>query len=200
MQRNLCVCILAFYINKHCGLPVIYIRNCVYQFVKEVKYLGVMIHSSMETTIDVARQTRKLYMHANLLLRNFRYCSDHVKCALFQSYCTDMYCYQLWFNSTKSSLIKLSTSYNSVLRRLLCIFKPNSASNMIVSRGIPSFAELLHKSIYRFTNRIQLSSNSIITACLSPLIYVSSPIRKRWSSVLYMNQSSNCMHVLVTQF
>ena len=111
-------------INKHCGLPVIYLGNCVCQFVKEVKYLSVMIHSSMKTSIDVARQIRKFYMQANLLLRNFRYCSDDVKCTLFQSYCTNMYCCQLWFNSTKSSLIKLSTSYNSVLRRLLCISKP----------------------------------------------------------------------------
>ena len=49
-------------INKHCGLPEIYLGNCVCQFVKEDKYLGVMIHSSMKTTIDVARQTRKFYM------------------------------------------------------------------------------------------------------------------------------------------
>ena len=126
-----------------------------------------MIHSSMKTTIDVARQTRTLYMQANLLLRNFRYCSDDVKCTLFQSYCTNMYCCQLWFNSTKSSLIKLSKSYNSMLRRLLCISKPY---NMFVSRGIPSFAEILRISIYRLKNRIELSSNSIITACLSPLI------------------------------
>ena len=45
--------------NKHCGLPVIYMGNCLYQFVKEVKYLGVMIHSSIKTTIDVTRQTCK---------------------------------------------------------------------------------------------------------------------------------------------
>ena len=54
-----------------------------------------MIHSSMKTTIDVARQTRKFCMQANLLLRNFRYCSDDVKCTLFQSYCTSMNCCQL---------------------------------------------------------------------------------------------------------
>ena len=35
-------------INKHCGLPVIYLGNCECQFVNEVKYLGVMIHSSMQ--------------------------------------------------------------------------------------------------------------------------------------------------------
>ena len=139
-------------------------------------------------------------MQASLLLRNFRHGSDNVKCALFQSYCTTMYCCKLSFNSTKSSLIKLFTSYNSVLRRLLCISKPYSASNMFTSRSILSFVELLRKSINGFTNRIELSSNSIITACSSPLIYISSPIRKWWSSVLYLNQSSNCMHVLSHSF
>ena len=143
-------------INKHCGLPVIYLDNCVCQFVKEVEYLGAKIHSSMKTTIDVARQTRKFYMQANLFLRNFRYCSDDVKCTFVQSYCTNMYCCQLWFNSTKSSLIKLSTSYNSVLRRLLCISKPYTASNMFVSRGVPSFGEFLPKSIYRFKPELGL--------------------------------------------
>ena len=74
-------------INKHCGLPVIYLRNCVCQFVKEVKYLGVMIHSSVKTTIDVARQTRKFYMQQiycyatsgiALMMSSVR-CSSHIR-------------------------------------------------------------------------------------------------------------------------
>ena len=65
--------------NKHCGLPVIYLGNSVCQFVQEVKYLGVIIHS----TIDFARQSRKFYLQANLVLRNFRHCSDDVKCVFF---------------------------------------------------------------------------------------------------------------------
>ena len=81
--------------NKHCGCPVIYLGNSICEFVKKVKYLGVIIHSSMKTTIDVARQTRKFYLQANLLLRNFRHCSDQVKCVLFQTYCTNLYCCQL---------------------------------------------------------------------------------------------------------
>ena len=32
--------------NKHCGCPVIFLDNSICEFVKEVKYLGVMIHSS----------------------------------------------------------------------------------------------------------------------------------------------------------
>ena len=31
------------------------------QFVQEVKYLGVIIHSTVKTIVDVARQTRKFY-------------------------------------------------------------------------------------------------------------------------------------------
>ena len=102
--------------NKHCGCPVIYLGNSICKFVKQVKYLGVMIHSSMKTTIDVARQTRKFYLQANLLLRNCRHCSDQVKCVLFQTYmhCTNLYRCQLWFNSTKSSLKKLSTMISSL--------------------------------------------------------------------------------------
>ena len=145
-----------------------------------------MIHFSMKTTIDVARQTHKFYLQDNLLLRNFRHFSDQVKCVLFQTYCTNFYCCQLWFNSTKSSLKKLSTSYNSVLRRLLGISKPYSASKMFVSRGFPTFAELLRTSIYRFAQRIEHSSNCIISAILLHLMDISSPIRKWWNCILYV--------------
>ena len=163
--------------NKHCGCPVIYLGISICEFAKEVKYLGVMMHSSMKTTIDVAGQTRKFYLQANLLLRNFRHRSDQVKCVLFQTYCTNLYCCQMLFDSTKSGLKKLF-SYNSVLRRLLGICKPYSASKMLVSRCIPTFAELLRTSIYRFAQRIEHSSNCIISATLLPLMYISSPIRK----------------------
>ena len=39
----------------------------------------------------------------------------------------------------------ISTNYNSALSRLLCISKPYSASNKFVSRGIPTFTEVLWK-------------------------------------------------------
>ena len=93
-KKSMCM-YFSIHRNKHGGLPVIYLGNCVFQFGKEVKYLGVMIHSSIKITIDVARLTHKFYMQANLLLRNFRHCSDDVKCLFFQSYCTNMYCCQL---------------------------------------------------------------------------------------------------------
>ena len=121
-----------------------------------------MIHSAMKTTIDVARQTRKFYMQANLLLRNFRHSSDDVKCTLFQSYCTNMYCCQLWFNSTKSSLIKLSTSYYSVLRRLLCISKPYCAS---ICLFLEVFLPLLN-----FCVNLSIDLNTDLSKAQTPLL------------------------------
>ena len=138
-------------VNKSCDLPKIFICDTICELSNEVKYLGVMISSSIKTTIiTVKRQTRTFYARANLFIRSFRHCTDKVKCYLFQSYCTSMYCSQLWFNSTKHSLRKVRTSYNTVLRRLLCISLTYSASQMFVSRGILTFGELLRKSVYNF--------------------------------------------------
>ena len=61
----------------------------------------------MKMSIDVSRQTRKFYAQANMLLRNFRYCSNEVKRSLFKSFCTNMYCCPIWFNSTSSSVKKI---------------------------------------------------------------------------------------------
>ena len=53
-------------------------------FVQETKYLVVILNSQVKTLVDVSRQTRKFYAQANMLLGNFRYCSDDVKCILGQ--------------------------------------------------------------------------------------------------------------------
>ena len=83
-------------VNKHCDNSTVFLSGNQIDFVQEVKYLGVLLNPSMKTSIDVSRQTRKFYAQANMLLRNFRYCSNEVKCSLFKSFCTNMYCCPLW--------------------------------------------------------------------------------------------------------
>ena len=70
---------------KHCGLPVIYLSNCVCQFVKEVKYLGVMIHSTMKIPIDVAGHVtyicKQIYCYASsgiALMMSSAHCFSHI--------------------------------------------------------------------------------------------------------------------------
>ena len=84
----------------------------------------------------------------------------------------------MWFNSTMSSLKKLSTSYNSALRRLQSISKPYCNINMFVSRGIPTLSELMGNFIHSFTQRINDSTHCIVGSWFSPLLYLSSPIHK----------------------
>ena len=92
--------------NKKCVPPSICLSGKSLDFVEETKYLGVIINSTMKTSVDVARQTRKLYAQANMLIRNFSRSTHNVKCMLFKSFCTNMYCCPLWFNSTKGSINK----------------------------------------------------------------------------------------------
>ena len=107
--------------NKICDITNVVLSGNIIDYVHKTKCLGVLLCSDMKTPIDVCCQTSKFYAQANTLLRNFRFCSDDVKCMLFRSFCTNMYCSPLWFNSTSSSIKKLKTSYNGALRRLLLI-------------------------------------------------------------------------------
>ena len=92
--------------NKTCNITNVVLSGNIIDCVHKTKYLGVLLCSDMKTSNDVCRQTSKFYAQANTLLRNFRYCSDDVKCMLLRSFCTNMYCSPLWFNSTSSSIKK----------------------------------------------------------------------------------------------
>ena len=115
--------------------------------VTHCKYLGVIL-SEHNRDNDLKRQIRKLYANANMLIRKFSKCSVNVKCYLFKTYCSTMYCSALLFNSTKTASTKLKIAYNNSFRRLLGLPKHNSASEMIVNLGKLSFGELLKKSVF----------------------------------------------------
>ena len=86
---------------------------------------------------------RKMYANANLLLRKFSRCSVNVKCYLFKTYCSNLYCAPMWFDCTKTVLTKLKVAYNNSLRRFMGLPWHNSASEMFVNLNIKSFGELL---------------------------------------------------------
>ena len=79
-------------VKNDCGYANVYLSGNHIDFVQKFKYLGVLINSSMKTSIDVSRQTQKFYAQANMLLRIFYYCGREVKCMLFKSFCSNIYC------------------------------------------------------------------------------------------------------------
>ena len=81
---------------------------------------------------DLKQQLCKLYANVNMIIRKFSRCSPDVKCFLFKSYCSNLYCFILWYDCSKTALRTLRIACNNSLRELLGIPKYNSASEMFV--------------------------------------------------------------------
>ena len=99
------------------------------------------------------------YANVKMILRRFSKCSTPVKCYLSKTYCSNLDCASLWYNSTVTVMEILKHVYNNNMRRLFCLPKHNSASEMYVCLNIMSFGELLRKYVYSF--RLRLLANAL---------------------------------------
>ena len=45
---------------------------------------------------DIQRRVKSVYRRGNVLIEKFKFSSDDVKVKLFTSYCSSLYCAQLW--------------------------------------------------------------------------------------------------------
>ena len=80
--------------------------NLLIPNVSECKHLGTII-CQKNCDLDIKRQMRKFYANVNMLLRRFSKCSTPVKCHLFKTYCSNLYCAPLWYNSTVTAMKKI---------------------------------------------------------------------------------------------
>ena len=151
--------------------------------VNQSKNLGIVINET-NCNPDLKRQMCKLYANINMLIRKFTKCSPDVKCFLFKSYCSNLYCSILWYDCSKTALKNLRIAYNNSLRKLLGIPKYNSASEMFVCLNIPSFNELLRKHVYSYRSRLLASHNCILLSMCSSVVPLYSPIWAWWECIL----------------
>ena len=146
--------------------PTLYINGNELQEVNQYKYLGYCINDKLRDTIDIKRQIRGIYTRANMLIRKFVQCSIDVKQTLFRSYCTGLYCAQVWTNYTKQDFAKIKASYNNSFRYLFGYSKRCSASAMLCENNMPGFDSLYRNAIYGFRSRVNNSENVLIqTLC-----------------------------------
>jgi hypothetical protein len=156
------------------------------EFRDGVKYLGVWLSADCTDNEEVCKQTRLLYARANSVLRKFALCSLPVKISMFQSYCTSLYCSQLWSYCNKQVLNKMRIAYNNAYRFLLGFRKSDSASNMLVTHNIPSFEALLRRNVFNFKNRTETAPNNLVKTISHDLTVHSGAMYKRWSSLLFV--------------
>ena len=106
-------------------------------YVKEAKYLGVIICNDLKDDGDILRHLRNFYARSNSIIRKF----------LFHAYCCTTYCCQLWVNFNKGSYLKAKVAYNNMHRRILGYSRRDSASGMFANNAIDTFDALLRKNI-----------------------------------------------------
>ena len=139
--------------------PSFFLCKSKIPMVEQCRYLGTTI-SIKKSDLDLKRQMRKMYANGNLLLRKFSKCSINVKCYLFKTYCSNLYCAPMWFDCTKTALKKWKVAYNNSLRQFMGLPWHNSASEMFVNLyNIKSFGEMFRCFVYGFRSRFMISGN-----------------------------------------
>ena len=168
--------------------PSFFLSELQIPMVEHCRYLGITI-STKNSDLDIKRQMRKIHVNANLLLRMFSRCSVEVKCYLFKTYCSNLYCAPMWFDCTKTALKKLKVAYNNSLRRFMGLPWRNSASEMFVNLNIRSFDELLRMFVFGFRSRIINSNNLLISSIYNSTCRIYSSMWTWWDNLLYIFNS-----------
>ena len=166
--------------------PTFFLDQSKIPFVEQCRYLGTTI-SIKNSDLDLKRQMRKMYANANLLLRKFSRCSVNVKCYLFKTYCSNLYCAPMWFDCTKTVLTKLKVAYNNSLRRFMGLPWHNRASEMFVNLNIKSFGELLRVFVHGFRSRITVSRNFMLSSICNSSCSIYSKLWAWWRTLLYVH-------------
>ena len=165
-------------------LPTVFIGSDALKFIKESKYLGFTFNDSKSDDCDMLRQMRLLYAKSNKLLRTFSHCSTDVKITLFQSYCTALHCPYLWNDYKKSTFSKIRVAFNNAYRKIFGLPKRSSASTMYANNNICNFETTLRKNTFGFMQRLEQSTNTIITTLYQSWI-VRFDIWNTWIKSLY---------------
>ena len=166
--------------------PLFFLDQSKIPLVEQCRYLGTTI-SIKNSDLDLKRQMRKMYANANLLLRKFSSCSVNVKCYLFKTYCSNLYCAPMWFDCTNTVLTKLKVAYNNSLRRFMGLPWHNSANEMFVNLNIKSFGELLRVFVHGFRSRITISRNFMLSSICNSSCSIYSKLWAWWRTLLYVH-------------
>jgi hypothetical protein len=169
---------------RNIALPSFSINGQILDECISYKYLGHIITNDCCDNSDISRQCRSIYAKGNSLIRKFYKCSDKVKVSLFKSYCTSLYCSELWCRYSETSLRKICVAYHGVLKKFLNYPRSTSNSLLFVFYNVLSFQELVRKSIFSFQSRLYNCENSIVSNVLSSSHLPSSYLSRRWLSLL----------------
>ena len=162
------------------------LSECPLRFVDSFIYLGHVINKDMTDDADIRKQTRQLTVVGNSLIRKFNYCSQEVKMELFRSHCYSLYCNSLWSRYRAATMRKLKVCHNDILKRLLGLPRWASSSLAFAGQGVKCLAEIRRHAVCSMRDRVERSSNSVISSVRCSSAYVLSPLYQEWSRLLFL--------------
>ena len=112
---------------------------------------------------DIQQQCRNVYNKGNMLIRNFKTCSNEVICHLFKTFCSNIYCSTLWCRFIDESMRRLKVVYKRIFRILVGLEHRTSMFAEFIVRDMDHFVVILHKAIASF--RKPIFSNDLGENC-----------------------------------
>jgi hypothetical protein len=160
-----------------------------------VKYLGYTIASKvkygrvvLDDDIEIKLRIGELYMRANMIKCYFSRCSFDVKCKLFQTYLSSIYCCSTW-NCDIGKTHPVKVAHNNALRIVFNLPKRCSASEAFVQRRLGNINFILRTAVYSIKQRLSLTKNVLLKSTYEPLFVGRHRcnLSNVWNKLLYTN-------------
>ena len=189
ITKSVCMCIQPSN-HKIAFNPIVTLSGNALRYVDGHKYLGVYVTTNFKDDINIRSQTCSIYSRGNMLIRNFSHCSEEVKCQLFKSFCTSLYCTPVWNYYSCESFNRIKVAYNRIFRILLGLEHRISMSRAFIERDINPFVVVFRKYIVSFRNRILKSENVFIKTIYESLYFMNCHLFRKWSKSIFTVQNS----------
>ena len=152
------------------------------KYVVNHKYLGVQLTANYKDDSDIRQQCRNVYSRGNMLIRNFKTCSNH----LFKTFCSNICCSTLWCRFTDESMRRLKVAYNRIFRIPMGLEHRTSMSAEFIVRDMDPFAVILRKAIASFRKGIFSNDNILVRTAVDSVFFTFCRLSRRWSKALFV--------------
>ena len=153
-------------------VPEFHLNGLPIKYVEVEKYLGYEVCNDLSDDKDISRHIRALYTRGNMVIKHFRMCTNDVKLQLFRTYCTNLYCGQLWCKYRAKSISKIKVAFNNIFRSLMNLKRDISISQYMAVNAIDHFNVLYRKIVYGFRKRVFNSENSFVQVIVNSLFLI----------------------------
>ena len=182
--RKLCACLSDQKNFKSDFVPCFELAGFKLKCVSTNKYLGVHIATDQKDDRSIRQQCRNIYSRGNTIIRNFKHCSDAVKCQLFKSFCTSFYCASLWSCYTIESLRHLKVAYNRIFRILMGMHHRTRMSENLISRDLDPFKVIVRKLSWSFRSRVLQSDNMLLKIIVNSMYLMRCKLSRKWNAAI----------------